>query len=181
MTASKRIVGPSPVIVVLQLALLCFIAEGLLVAGAWWGGDGPHSNTFAGMCMILVVLSILLWVFLGPALLGMFLAAIVVHTGNYRRALKAIRNGFDASYVVRGGRCIGMIMVDEKNKALFVNGLIVPFAAVQGVGKGGDSIYIELNKSISAEKRQKRVVQLDTDRMAEVFYYRIRDSLGFSR
>lgn len=121
-----RVLGPSPLLTTLAIWAAIFglvvAIIGLMVA------SGDAALMFVGL-LASPVLVIMLFPF--ARAFGSAMAGQLVHYGPARRALE--RGEIDPAWAVRGSACLGIALLDEKNRRLYANGDVFPFEDVRQV------------------------------------------------
>lgn len=121
-----RVLGSSPLLT--TLAIWGAIFGGAITVIGLMIASGDAALMFVGI-LASPVLVIMLFPF--ARAFGSAVAGQLVHYGAARRALE--QGAIDPDWAVRGSACLGIALVDEKNRRLYVNGDVFPFEDVRQV------------------------------------------------
>ncbi|MHB8975523.1 MAG: hypothetical protein ACYDAI_02520 [Trichloromonadaceae bacterium] len=95
----------------------------------------------------------------------------------YRQAKKLILNGnIEPTYIGKNGNWSTLMIVDEKNGKIFLNGDIHNFDAIRSIQrKSSNNIYVTLKTGETPVDN----IRLDSEREVVMFYQRLMNTLQF--
>lgn len=125
------------------------------------------------------------WTFaLGPALLVKIVSSFG-YAAMYKTAQKLVSDGqLIPSFVGRNPNCEGVAVVDEKNKQIYVNGTLYKFSEIKAIESRTENHgrrtqhFVRIIIKHGASPMQN--ILFDSGPLAQSFYYRLTNSLGFS-
>jgi hypothetical protein len=165
--ASAAVLGKSPVSsTLLRYALMAAIPLALIVAG-------NKSAMIVGLCFIVVLGLPYLMAFakdIGQAVRG---------SSHHRAAASALsEKTITPSFIGRGSACIGIAMVDEQRRKVYVNGTVADFSQIEDTEIGPFEhklVYLDLMLRSGVEPVQRIV--FDNEEAAKKFEQRLRNAM----
>ena len=164
--------GGHPMWNLLKMIVLALLLTTIISAGAYL-----IAKPLGGIVMII---ALLLWSLAAFRFPGALIGGLI-NSRNYNAAKKLVaEGGLSISYIGRNLNCVGLAVVDDQYRRLYLNGRLYDFADVKSIGRNETAAkpYVEI--VVKHGETPMKKVWFDSETETTTFYHRLRNSLGFA-
>jgi len=169
----KNIIGISPVMRVLKELFIYLL---IVLSVVWMLGGFESEFEMEGWSLF--VSALLVWS--SPVFLLVYAVQLILtifHQRFYSKAKELFNNeSFIPSYAGRSSLCAGIIVVDEKNKLIFINDAIFSFEDIKSMNMNNNNIDVIVRSGENPNKD----IKFNNKWQCEQFFHRLSNTLGFS-